>query len=36
MNQREFNVAEWPAGIYFYTLYINGEKLDTRKLSVLN
>jgi hypothetical protein len=34
MQQQELNVSEWPAGIYFYTLYMNGEKLITRKLTV--
>jgi hypothetical protein len=31
----EVNVDSLPSGSYFYTLFINGKKVDTKKMVVL-
>ncbi len=35
-NSTEVNLAQLPAGTYFYSLFVNGHKLDTQKLVLIH
>ncbi len=34
MHQVHMDISNWKPGMYFYSMYFNGEKLDTRRLSI--
>jgi hypothetical protein len=34
-NTVELNMQGMPAGVYFYSLFVNGNNIDTKKMVVL-